>query len=121
MARRRPTMNRVSALIVSLVLLLGGCGGTLPPETHLTVTVTAAGFSPTQLEVRRGDQVVITFQNRDQVGHTLTLELPTGRRAVAAEPKVDAILNFPANEPGSLRFFCAVPGHTEEGQLVIRP
>jgi uncharacterized cupredoxin-like copper-binding protein len=62
---------------------------------------------------------VITFHNHDYVAHNLTIELPTGRRAVSAEPTVDAILNFPANDSGTFRFFCAVPGHTEEGIVVI--
>ncbi|MEI8166607.1 MAG: cupredoxin domain-containing protein [Chloroflexales bacterium] len=77
------------------------------------------GYSLTRLEIRRGEQVVITFHNRDTVAHNLSIELPTGRRAVSAEPSVDAILNFPANDSGSFRFFCAVPGHTEAGVLVI--
>lgn len=118
MALRRSTPPyRLLALVAAL--LLGGCGGALPPENRLELTITAAGYSPARLEAQLGAQVVITFQNRDTVAHNVTIELPSGRRAVSAEPRVDAVLNFPANAAGTFRFFCAVPGHTEEGEIVI--
>lgn len=120
MARQRPAPSRrLIALLFGLALLLVGCGGALPPERRLEVTVTAAGFSPARLEARRGDLVVITLRNRDEVGHNLTIELPTGRRSISSEARVDAVMTFPANDVGTFRFYCAVPGHTEEGVIVI--
>jgi hypothetical protein len=105
--------------LVVLLLSLVGCGGPLPPERRLDLLVTAEGYAPATLEARVGEQVFIRFQNRDTVAHTLTVELPSGQRTVAAEDGVDAVLSFPAREPGAFRLFCSVPGHSEAGEIVI--
>jgi plastocyanin len=107
------------ATLVVLLLALAGCGGPLPPERQLDLMVTADGYAPVQLEAQVGEQVFIRFQNRDTVAHSLTVELPSGQRTVAAEDGVDAVLSFPALEPGAFRFFCNVPGHSETGEIVI--
>lgn len=117
--RRFVSRRPLIVTLLGLALLLAGCGGTMPPERQLTVTVTAAGFSPARIEARKGDLVVLTLQNRDDVGHSLTIELPSGRRAVSSEAHVDAVMTFPATDVGTFRIFCSVPGHTEEGEIVI--
>lgn len=120
MARQRcAPPRRLIALLFGLALILVGCGGAMPTERRLEVTVTEAGFSPARLEARRGELVTITLQNRDTVGHNLTIELPTGRRSVSSDAQVDAVMTFPANDAGTFRFYCAVPGHSEEGEIVI--
>lgn len=68
-----------------------------------------------------GEQVFIRFRNADTIAHNLTIDLPSGRRTVSAEAGVDAILAFPARQAGTFRMFCTVPGHTEQGELVILP
>lgn len=113
--------TQILRLALALALLaLAACGGPLPAERRLDLAVTAAGYDPPGLEARVGEQVFIRFQNRDDVAHSLTVELPSGPRTVSAEARVDAVLSFPAGEAGSFRFFCAVPGHAEEGVIVIR-
>lgn len=111
-----PRLTLVCALIV-----LTGCGGSLPPERRLDLTVTANGYEPVALEARVGEQVFIRFRNRDTVAHSLTVELPRGQRTVAAEDGVDAVLSFPARDAGSFRYYCVVPGHSEEGTIVVAP
>lgn len=106
------------ALVVA-VLSLAACGE-LPPERRLDLVVDAAGYAPARLEATVGEQVFIRFQNRDGVAHSLTVELPAGQRTVAAEDGVDAVLSFPAAEAGTFRLYCLVPGHGEQGELVIR-
>jgi plastocyanin len=105
--------------VVLLALALAACGGSLPNERLIELTVTAAGYEPERIEARVGEMVVIRFRNRDSIAHNLNLELPSGTRTIAAEDGVDAVLSFPARTAGSFRFFCSVPGHTEEGVLVI--
>jgi plastocyanin len=117
---RRSAAICLALLTILLALPLAACGGQLPPERLIELTVTAAGYEPEQLEARVGEMVVIRFRNRDVVAHNLNLELPSGTRTIAAEDGVDAVLSFPARTAGSFRFFCSVPGHTEEGVLVIR-
>lgn len=114
----------MSSVIVRLalafvVLSLAACGAALPSERRIDLAVTAAGYAPARLEARVGEQVFIRLQNRDGVAHSLTVELPAGPRTVSAEARVDAVLSFPAGEAGTFRFYCAVPGHNEEGELLI--
>lgn len=116
----RAVPRAISSVAIALLLVgLAACGGALPPERQLELMVTAAGYAPARLEARVGEQVFIRFQNRDRVAHSLTVELPAGQRTVAAEDGVDAVLSFPASEAGTFRFYCTVPGHTEEGTLVV--
>lgn len=112
---------RQFGLCFLLVLALGACGAPLPPERSLELVVTAEGYQPDTITVSEGEQVFIRFINEDTVGHNVTIEFPTGDRSVSAEPGVDAVLTFPARTVGEFRFYCAVPGHTEEGVLIVTP
>ncbi len=112
-------LTRMCLLVVAL-LGLGACGS-VPVERQLELTVTATGYDRPRLEARVGEQVFIRFRNADTIAHNLTIELPSGQRTVSAEAGVDAILAFPARQAGAFRMFCTVPGHTEQGELVILP
>lgn len=106
-------------LVLSTILgLLAACGSP-PPERRLDLTVSAAGYAPATLEARVGEQLFIRFKNADVIAHSLTVDLPSGSRTVSVEPGVDAILALPLREAGSFRMYCTVPGHTEEGVLVV--
>lgn len=110
-----------SALALTLALLaLAGCGA-VPPERRLDLTVSTAGYAPGALEARVGDQLFIRFVNDDAIAHSLTVDLPSGSRTVAAEDGVDAILALTLRDAGTFRMYCTVPGHTEEGELVVLP
>ncbi|NCC30507.1 MAG: cupredoxin domain-containing protein [Chloroflexia bacterium] len=117
------SVNHVRCVVIGLMLLilLAGCGQALPPERLIELTVTSSGYEPAEIEAYVGEIVSIRFRNRDTIAHALMLELPTGTRIVAAEAGVDAIMTFPINQAGRFRFGCSVPGHTEEGVLVVRP
>lgn len=115
-------MARTTRVLIALSLVLWfltACG-TPPPERRLDLTVTAAGYAPATLEARVGEQLFIRFKNGDRVAHNLTVDLPSGSRTVSAEPGVDAILALTLREPGTFRMYCTVPGHTEEGVLVVK-
>ncbi|MFV9506686.1 MAG: cupredoxin domain-containing protein [Oscillochloridaceae bacterium umkhey_bin13] len=105
-------------LALSFCLLLVACG-TLPPERVIELTVTADGYDQTRLEAQAGGMLTLRLRNRDTIAHSLTLELPTGDRTISVEPMVDVLLSVPIRQPGSYRFYCGVPGHTEEGILVV--
>lgn len=105
---------------VVAVLILAACGSP-PPERRVDLVVDAAGYAPATLEARAGEQLFIRFINDDTVAHSLTVDLPSGSRTVAAEDGVDAILALTLREPGTFRMYCTVPEHSEEGQLVVLP
>lgn len=115
-----PPRRIAFALVAAVcILALAACGGPPPPERRLELTVTAAGYEPTRLEAKAGEIVFIRFLNRDRVAHSLAVALPAGQRSVAATDGVDAVLSFTVPEAGEFRLFCLVPGHTEEGTLVV--
>jgi plastocyanin len=115
----RQTVRAIFA--IAFALALAACGGPPPPERRLEVIVTAAGYEPTRLEAQAGEIVFIRFVNNDRVAHSFAVDLPSGQRSVAATDGVDAILTITVPEPGEFRYFCLVPGHTEEGVLVVKP
>jgi uncharacterized cupredoxin-like copper-binding protein len=110
--------SRLLALALALIAL-AACGA--PPERRLDLTVTAAGYSPGRLEARAGEQLFIRLKNEDSVAHSLTVDLPSGSRTVSVNDGVDAILALALQEPGTFRMYCTVPGHTEQGELVVLP
>jgi plastocyanin len=111
----------VSALVLSLALLaLAGCGSPVR-ERRVDLNVSAAGYAPEALEGRVGEQLFIRFVNDDAIAHSLTVDLPSGSRTVSAEDGVDAILALTLRDAGTFRMYCTVPGHTEEGELVVLP
>lgn len=116
---RPAALARTLTVVLLLALTLAACGDSLPSERLIELTVTAAGYEPEQIEARVGEMVIIRFRNRDSIAHNFNLDLPSGTRTIAAEDGVDAVLSFPARTAGSFRFFCSVPGHTEEGVLVV--
>jgi plastocyanin len=113
-------MLRRLVVSMTVALLLAGCGAPLR-ETNLELTVKDGVYLQPSLTAPAGSSVSIRFQNRDMEAHSLTIELPSGDRTVSTEKLVDAILVFPAQEPGEYRYYCRVPGHTESGVLTITP
>lgn len=79
-----PALSRLAALL--LVLALAGCGGALPPERQLELTVTAAGYDQPRLEAQVGDQIFIRLRNRDTIAHNLVVDLPAPSASTVASP-----------------------------------
>jgi plastocyanin len=114
-------MRWLSTMLALLALLALAACGAPPPERRVDLVVDAAGYAPPTLEARAGEQLFIRFVNDDTIAHSLTVDLPSGSRTVSAEDGVDAILALTLRDPGTFRMYCSVPGHTEEGQLVVLP
>lgn len=114
----RPCSPR--ALALAALLALVACG-TPPPERRLDLAVSAAGYATPRLEAQAGEQLFIRFNNQDSVAHSLTVDLPSGSRTVSAEDGVDAVLALTLRDAGTFRFYCTVPGHDEQGELVVAP
>lgn len=111
---------RAILLVALLVLGLVGCG-TPPAERELELVVTENGYVDARLEAVAGEQLFIRFVNDDSIAHSLTVDLPSGSRTVSAEDGVDAVLALTLRDAGTFRFRCSVPGHSEEGELVVAP
>ena len=94
--------------IAAAILLFAGCGeetGGNPGGAGKSITVTAEGFafSPTELEVDPGENIELTFENRDNVDHSFTVEDPSFE--VEAGGGESATASFTAPET-SVDWFC---------------
>jgi uncharacterized cupredoxin-like copper-binding protein len=105
---------------IALLLLLSSCGAPLH-ERSMTIEATEMLFSPNKVEAEVGEQVFVTLSNKGKLAHNLIFQLPAGDRTISANAGVEAVLAFPANDVGSFRFYCSVPGHEGmQGIIEIR-
>ncbi len=115
----------VGAVATSFVATAAGAsGGGVAEAPTATGVVTAANtkFVETSLQVRNGEVLGLFVINKDSFAHSfdidslgIHLQLPANSTsAVAIKPTA----------PGSLEFYCAVPGHREAGMagtIAVQP
>jgi plastocyanin len=105
---------------IALLALLSSCG---PPlhERSFTIEATEMRFIPNKVEAVVGEQVFVTLRNTGKLAHSLTFQFPAGDRTISADAGIEAVMAFPANTAGSVRFYCSLRGHEGmEGILEIR-
>lgn len=125
----------VTVLLGSL-LLLGGCGGQsasrapgqrpgpTPGALEVRLEGTEFKWNPRTVTVRPGQRVRFRVVNKGAIAHTFVSD-PAGIRETAEIPpggELTAEWTAPLR-PGSLPFWCGVPGHREagmEGTLVVK-
>ncbi len=72
------------------------------------------GFSPKEITVKQGDTVKIRLTSDDSP-HTFTIdELGVNQQFTWGK---DTDLSFVADKKGTFEFYCAVPGHKEDGMV----
>jgi plastocyanin len=121
--------TRYAAILVTLALVLAACGAegetTTPDagggETDITLLAQNVAFDLTKLNVQAGEQITITFENRDAgIRHNLLINGPSGRIATDVEAgPVTQTLTFTIDEAGSYRFLCEVHPSVMVGELVV--
>ena len=114
---------------MTLALVLAACGGegktTTPAagggETDITLIGQNIAFDLTELNVPAGEQITITFENRDGgIRHNLLINGPSGRIATDIEAgPVTQTLTFTIDEAGTYRFLCEVHPSVMVGELVV--
>lgn len=123
------TRQRLYALLIlSLGVVLAGCGG--PKTAELSVSLSEFAFSPSSASVPAGTEVTLTLTNSGTIEHNWVLldagydasaPFDTGDQAeVVAETTVAAgetqTFSFTApSTAGSYQVVCSVPGHLEAG------
>ncbi|MGH2373224.1 MAG: cupredoxin domain-containing protein [bacterium] len=120
---------RVVAFL-SVLLLVGGCarggGPQAPPEEAgprpgvLSVTLEGTEFAwtPNTVTVRPGQRVRFRIVNRGSIAHTFMSD-PAGIPITKEiDPGGEVTVEWTAPpRPGSLEFWCGIPGHREAGQV----
>ncbi len=80
----------------------------------LTIKGFNYGFSPQTIRVKLGDVVNINLVSDDSP-HTFTIdELGVNQQFTWGK---DTTVTFTASKKGTFQFYCAVPGHRENGQV----
>jgi plastocyanin len=119
--------------LAAFALVVVACGGStttvgsevesggVGDEISITLVGENIAFDTAELVARVGQQVTITFENRDSgVPHNLWIDGPAG--PIATEIEVGAItqtLTFTIDESGTYQFLCQVHPGAMAGQLVI--
>lgn len=118
------------AAFVGVILLAAGCarggGPQAPPQEAgprpgvLSVTLEGTEFAwtPNTVTVRPGQRVRFRIVNKGSVAHTFVSDpagIPITREI---DPGSDLTVEWTAPpRPGSLEFWCGIPGHREAGQV----
>jgi plastocyanin len=110
----------VAAGLLSLVVAAAGCGGgdaTTSEEAGQPLIAEDFSFSPDELTVAAGTQVVIPVGNGGQVQHNITIE------AFDVDTDLDlggqTTVQFTTQEPGDFAFFCKFHPDQMVGQLTV--
>jgi plastocyanin len=90
-------------------------------ETAITLVGQNISFDQDRLTVAAGQQVTITFENRDSgVPHNLRINGPSGPIATEIEGgPVTQTLAFTIDAPGTYEFLCEVHPSAMVGDLVV--
>ncbi|SJN20332.1 Multicopper oxidase [Microbacterium esteraromaticum] len=113
---RRPAMT-FAALVGATLLLLTGCasGPEVDPTgdtTEVTVTVNGMRFVPDVIEVPKGNDLVVTFENTGTEVHDLVFENGAGGEHMApGESEVIDVGVIGSDLDG----WCSVSNHREMG------
>ena len=97
-------------------LLLASTGPALAAEGPRTVEVRATEFSfePSSVAVEQGETVRLKLVNAGNISHNLHLRGVEAKTETVQAGNTD-IVEFTAQDSGTVRFFCNVPGHEEAG------
>ncbi len=84
----------------------------LVPAGFTLVKAYNTGFNPNTIRVKQGDSVKLRLVSSDSP-HTFTIdELSVDQEFTFGK---DADVVFAADKKGTFQFYCAVPGHKEDG------
>ncbi len=126
--------TRVGVTLAMLALVVAACSGggasggdgtTTPAAggsgTSLTLVGENISFDKTQLTAPAGQEVTITFENRDNgISHNLQVTGPSGPIATDIEAgPVTQTLILTIDEPGTYTFLCVVHPSAMVGELII--
>jgi len=95
----------------------GGGAGTVaaPPTITGSLVMEGTAFATTSYSIGTGDVLGLFVENRDSIGHSFDIDALNVHIQVPANATV--ALAVEPTGPGTLEFYCAVPGHKEAGMV----
>jgi len=118
--------------VLSIAVMLAGCGGGGGAATSINVTMTDFQFTPDTFTVTAGKDISIQAINTGSVVHNFVImklgttaggsfddqDVPNVFWQVEVQPGSTANATFTApTEPGSYQVVCKTPGHLESGMI----
>ena len=88
----------------------------------ITVEGTEWSFHPSEITVRKGEEVTIIFKHAGKIAHNFEIGEFGVRTATILLGKTDEI-TFTPTKTGTFPFWCAVPGHRDagmKGKLIVK-
>jgi len=89
--------------------------GTSGTVREFTIQGYAYGYSPSTIEVKKGDVVKITFISED-ILHNLNIE-GYNIATESVSKGQSSTIQFTANTAGTFVFYCSIPGHSDAGMV----
>ncbi len=88
------------------------------PKEAIKVAITEQGIVPASLEVKSGEEVLLSVSSGDQWTHIFKFKSEALKEvAVGVGPQeTRAITFFAPKEKGEYEYYCDVPGHIERGE-----
>ncbi|MDY6789507.1 MAG: cupredoxin domain-containing protein [Candidatus Nanohaloarchaea archaeon] len=80
----------------------------------ITVEGTEYSYSPSSIELEKGQKVKVVFKNVGSIAHDIKFGKAGIKTEVIQAGKTDTI-TFTAPETGTYSFWCTVPGHRSAG------
>jgi len=85
-------------------------------ENEIAVEGGEFKFTPSEITVKKGEKVKITFKNTGSVQHDYVIE-DLGISTKRVNPGQEDSVEFTPNESGEFKFLCSVGNHEELGML----
>lgn len=81
---------------------------------QIAVTGNEFAFSPSEITVKSGQPMQITFKNMGKYPHDLSIS-ELGVRTAVLDPGQQETLTFTPDKTGTFTYMCTVPGHADKG------
>ena len=105
---------RLKAATLGLALVALAPTAAADDVRTIEVTANEFGFTPSRIEVDQGRTVRLRLVNRGNLSHNVHLQ-GGGLKTRTVQGGASDTIEFTADEAGTVRFFCNVPGHQEAG------
>lgn len=89
-----------------------------PGPKVVDISGTEYDFSPSEIQVEKGQEVTVNFTNEGDVGHDLVIpELDRGTSVISSGETESFSFTAPKSGTLNLDFECSVPGHAKAGMV----
>lgn len=112
--QRSRSVHRGRTAIAGVVFALASPLAWAGDVRTIEIEATEFTFEPSSIEVEQGETVRLKLVNAGNISHNLHLHGVEAKTETVQAGNSDTI-EFTAQDSGTVRFFCNVPGHKQAG------